>query len=49
MHQNDLLYALDWAIRKAEAEGGDDARLMLLPALRELRDMIARGAYEGVQ
>ena len=49
MHQNDLLYALDWAIRKAEAEGSDDARLMLLPALRELRDLIARGDHEGMQ
>lgn len=37
MHPNDLLAALEWALRKADAEHEDtQVRLMVIPALREM-------------
>ena len=37
MHPNDLLAALEWALRKAEAAHDDtQVRLMVIPALREM-------------
>lgn len=43
MHPNDLLAAIEWALRKAEAEQNDvQTRLMIIPALREMMDAAKR-------
>lgn len=49
MHPNDTLYALEWAVRKAneEAKHSDEVKLTILPALLHERDKAQKEAGRG--
>lgn len=44
LHPSDVLYALNWAVKMAEAGAKNDSgiRLDVLPTLRDLRDQAQR-------
>lgn len=48
-HPNDKIAALEWAIKQAEANKGQDemAKLIYLPALKSMRDDAIRGSRAG--